>query len=53
MKEQKRGKSKQYKEKRKQIQEQVQKLKEEGNNNTPWGEISDFEDECFTVSQRF
>ena len=38
-------KTKQYKDKRKQIREQVKKLKERGNNNnTPWREISDFED---------
>ena len=45
MKEQKKGKATQYKEKRKEIQEQVKKLKEKGNNNNmPWGEMSDFED---------
>ena len=31
------GKQKQYSDKRKQIQEQVKKLKETGNNNTPHG----------------
>ena len=34
--------------KRNEIQEQVKKLKERGNNmNMPWGEISNFEDEEF------
>ena len=48
-KELKQGKTKQYKNKRKQIQEQFEKLKEKGNtnNNAPWGEISDFGDEEF------
>ena len=47
-KEQKRGKRKQYKVERNEIQEQVKKLKERGNNlNMPWGEISSFGDEEF------
>ena len=47
-KEQKRGKRKQYKVERNEIQEQVKKSQERGNNsNTPWEEISNFEDEEF------
>ena len=47
MKEQQQGKATQYKEKRQQIQEQVNKLKENGKIIRHGGEISDFKDEEF------
>ena len=41
----KQEKPKQYKNKRKEIQEQIKILKEKGNNgNIPWGEVWEFED---------
>ena len=49
MKEQKKGKATQYREKRKQIQEQVKKLKENEIILRHGGGISDFEGEEFCV----